>query len=105
MSTLQSNWIFNLIVRLAVVVFLGTLALGLIVGVEPVTALTRSGVAFIAFIILAHAAATIWALLVPEEAVAVQSEESSEAAQESVPPTDEAATAPMSFATGDEGLS
>jgi hypothetical protein len=67
MANHQVEWIYNLLLRLAVVVFLGTLALGLILGVAPLTASLRSGVAFITFAILAWAAAHLWKVPTPEE--------------------------------------
>jgi hypothetical protein len=66
MARQQSDWVFNLTVRLAVMVCLGTLALGLLAGVQPVTAVTRSCAAFVAFILLAHAASKIWMVSIPE---------------------------------------
>jgi len=61
MKRYASDWVFNLILRLAVIVFLGTLALGLIVGVGPLTTLLRSGTAFAAFVVLGWATSLVWA--------------------------------------------
>jgi hypothetical protein len=55
----QSNWVFDLVLRLAVVVCLGTLALGLAIGIGPLTASLRSGVAFFAFVALGWAVARV----------------------------------------------
>ena len=89
MANRTSDWVFNLGLRLGVVVFLGTLALGLLAGLEPVTALTRSGVAFVAFVLLAHAASAIWRIYstdettksIAREGIATDREESSLASE------------------------
>ena len=60
MTNYQSNWIFNLIIKLAVVIFLSILALSLIVGAGPLTALLRSGTAFTAFALLGWATSLVW---------------------------------------------
>ena len=74
----QPDWVFNFVLKLAVVVCLATLAIGLIMGVSPLISLLRSGVAFIVFATLAWAASLIW----PEIEQAV--EEEAEAAEEKV---------------------
>jgi hypothetical protein len=61
MKGYESDWVFNLVLRLAVIVFLGTLALGLIAGVEPLTTLLRSSTAFAAFVVLGWATSLVWA--------------------------------------------
>jgi diacylglycerol kinase len=66
MRSIQSAWIFNLALRLAAVVCLGVLAVGLVLDVEPLTALMRSGVAFIVFLMLGWAVAAIWDVASPE---------------------------------------
>jgi hypothetical protein len=64
MTRYEPAWVFNLVLKMAVVVFLSTLAIGLAVGVSPLTALLRSGAAFGVFAMLAWAASLAWA--VPE---------------------------------------
>ena len=74
MTHYQSDWVFNLVLKLAVIVFLSTLALGLLVGVNPLTALLRSGTAFMSFAVLGWATSLAWS--VPElEEVPVPVEE------------------------------
>jgi hypothetical protein len=73
MTNNQSDWVFNFVLWLAVIVFLSTLALGLIVGVGPLTALLRSGIAFFSFALLGWAVSLVWAIPAPEE-VTVKSE-------------------------------
>lgn len=60
MSRYHPDWLFNLILKFAVVVSLSTLALSLTAGVGPLTALLRSGAAFITFAGLAWAASLVW---------------------------------------------
>lgn len=54
------DWIFNISLKLAVTICLGTLAIGLYVGVAPITAILRSGAAFTVFATLGWAAALMW---------------------------------------------
>lgn len=56
----QSDWIFNFALRLAVMVGLGTLAIGLVMGADPLVALMRSSVAFVSFIIFGWTASLLW---------------------------------------------
>jgi uncharacterized membrane protein YqjE len=65
MHSIQSAWIINLALRLAAIVCLGVLAVGLILGVEPLTALMRSTVAFVAFVVLGRAVAAVWDVAPP----------------------------------------
>jgi hypothetical protein len=67
MRSQQSAWIFNLTLRLGAIVCLGTLALGLFLWVQPLTALMRSGAAFAVFLLLGWAISTVWDVAVPEE--------------------------------------
>ena len=60
MRSQQSAWIFNLTLRLGAIVCLGTLALGLFLWVQPLTALMRSGAAFAVFLLLGWAISTVW---------------------------------------------
>lgn len=60
MTNYYADWIFNFALRLAAIVCLSTLALGLIMGVDPLTALFRSGVAFFSFLVLGWAASLLW---------------------------------------------
>jgi hypothetical protein len=65
-----SAWIFDLALRFAAIVCLATLALGLFLGVDPITALMRSGVAFVVFLLLGWAVSALWDVAVPDEPVA-----------------------------------
>lgn len=56
----KSAWVMNMAIRIALIVFLSVLALGLINGVDPVTAVVRSGVAFVSFLILGWGASMLW---------------------------------------------
>jgi hypothetical protein len=100
MKNYQSDWVLNLVLKLAVAVFLSTLALGLLVGVNPLTALLRSGTAFMAFAILGWATSLAWT--VPElEEVPVQSEEAL-ADQEQQPAANESPPGNEAPITGDQ---
>lgn len=60
MPNLHSAWVFNFALKLAIVVCLGTLALSLVMDIEPLTALLRSGTAFTTFVALAWAVSIVW---------------------------------------------
>lgn len=60
MTNLHTAWVFNLALKLAIVVCLGTLALSLAMDIKPLTALLRSGTAFITFVALAWAVSIVW---------------------------------------------
>lgn len=60
MTNYQSNWIFNLILKFAVIICLSVLALSLIIGTGPLTALLRSSVAFMTFAFLGWATSLVW---------------------------------------------
>lgn len=60
MSRYEPAWIFNLVLKMAVVIFLSTLAIGLVAGVTPLTALMRSSAAFGVFAMLAWAVSLTW---------------------------------------------
>lgn len=60
MTNYQANWLYNLILKLAVAVCLGTLALSLAGGVNPLIALFRSGTAFTTFALLGWATSIVW---------------------------------------------
>ncbi|MEW5956488.1 MAG: hypothetical protein AB1801_02105 [Chloroflexota bacterium] len=78
MTYYESDWVFNLVLKLAVVVFLSILAVGLLAGVNPLTALLRSSSAFAAFVVLGWVASLTWSA--PElEKVAVNTGEESAA--------------------------
>jgi hypothetical protein len=62
-----SAWVFNLALRLAILVCLGTLIVGLVVGVGPLTALMRSGIAFLAFVVLGWVSSVLFDVAPPEE--------------------------------------
>ncbi len=73
MSKYQSNWVFNLTLQIAVVVCLGTLALALAMDVNPLTALWRSGLAFVTFVFIGWAVSLVWQVPEPVE-VSVEAE-------------------------------
>ncbi len=60
MNKQKSDWVLYITIRIAVIVCLSTLALGLIYGAGPLTALMRSVIAFVSFLILGWAASTLW---------------------------------------------
>jgi len=68
MRSAQSAFVFNMALRLAAVACLGSLAIGLFFNVEPLTALMRSVVAFLVFLLLGWAVAATWDVAVPEAA-------------------------------------
>ncbi|RMF05735.1 MAG: hypothetical protein D6768_00685 [Chloroflexi bacterium] len=67
MTNYQPDWIFNIALKLAVAICLGTLATALYVGVTPLTAVFRSGAAFTVFATLGWAAALMWQVPQVEE--------------------------------------
>lgn len=67
MTNYQSNWVFNLILKFAVIICLSVLALSLIIGIGPLTALLRSSVAFATFAFLGWATSLIWDIPLTEE--------------------------------------
>lgn len=90
MSNAQAEWVFNFILRLGVVVALSALALGLILGVGPLTALLRSGTAFLAFAMLGWASARLWEVPALEaQPVEAAARPEAEAAAGSQPADDE----------------
>ncbi|HMR65197.1 MAG TPA: hypothetical protein PKE64_14415 [Anaerolineae bacterium] len=60
MTYYHPDWVFNLVLKFAVIVSLSTLTISLITGVGPLTALLRSGAAFVTFAVLAWAASLVW---------------------------------------------
>lgn len=60
MANEKSAWVMNMAIRIALIVFLSLLALGLINGADPVVAVARSGVAFIAFLVMGWGASMLW---------------------------------------------
>jgi hypothetical protein len=79
MKRYEPAWIFNFILKIAVAIFLGMLAISLAVGVTPFTALLRSGAGFSVFAMLGWAAALTWELPEKEEAPKEKVEDLSEA--------------------------
>ncbi|MCB0209792.1 MAG: hypothetical protein KDJ52_10695 [Anaerolineae bacterium] len=70
MINYQSNWVFNLSLKFAVIICLTVLVLSLIIGTGPLTALIRSSVAFMTFAFLGWATSLVWDVpLVEEELV------------------------------------
>ena len=70
MANYQSDWVFNLILKLAVVICLVTLSISLIVGSGPLTALLRSSTAFSVFALLGWATSLVWTAPESQEAAA-----------------------------------
>lgn len=60
MSQRQADLIFDMALKLAVIVCLSTLALALINGADPLAALSRSAVAFVSFAVIGWAASILW---------------------------------------------
>ncbi len=79
MANEKSAWVMNMAIRIALIVFLSLLALGLINGADPVVAVARSGVAFIAFLVMGWGASMLW-LEAETETVADESDEPDDAA-------------------------
>lgn len=73
MTKYHPDWIFNLAIQFAVAICLSMLVLGLATDVAPLTALWRSGLVFIVFVILGWIVSLIWQLPEPAEA-AVEAE-------------------------------
>lgn len=67
MTHYESDWVFNIGLKVAVAIFLATLAMGLVTGVAPVTAVFRSGAAFAVFVTIGWAAALVWEPNLPEK--------------------------------------
>jgi|GEM_PF-5886026 len=83
MERYEPIWIFNFILKIATAIFLGTLALGLAVGVAPLTALMRSGAGFGVFALLAWGAAVTWELPQKKEEPQEEAAETAESSTES----------------------
>jgi len=66
--------VFNLVVRVASVVFLATLLIGLVAGANPVIAASRSMGAFVAFTLLGWAGAQLLSVPAAEGATAASPE-------------------------------
>lgn len=56
----QADWILDFSLRVAVIICLSTLALGIVSGADPLMALMRSGIAFISFLTLGWAVSLLW---------------------------------------------
>ena len=67
MTNNLSIWVFNLTIRLAAIFCLGALVLSLVVGVSPLTAVARAGVAFVAFSTLGWAISLVFDLSAAQE--------------------------------------
>ena len=91
MTNYQSDWVFNLILKFAVIICLSVLALSLIIGTGPITALLRSGVAFTTFAFLGWATSLVWDMpLIEKEAQTNDANEPS--SKENTQPSDEEAS-------------
>jgi hypothetical protein len=67
MTYSQSDWIFNIGLKLALIICLTTLVIGLTMGVGPITAMLGSSVAFTVFTVLGWAASLVWEEPAPEK--------------------------------------
>ncbi|GAB4449600.1 MAG: hypothetical protein Kow0031_32060 [Anaerolineae bacterium] len=67
MTQYESDWVFDIGLKVAVTIFLATLAVGLVTGVAPLTAVARSAAAFAVFLTIGWAAAQVWEPPQPEE--------------------------------------
>lgn len=67
MRNRHSDWIFNLGLKVAVLICLSTLAVALFTGVGPLTAIFRSGTAFTVFVTLGWAATIVWQVPDPKK--------------------------------------
>jgi len=56
----QADWILDFSLRVAVIICLSTLAVGIVFGADPLMALMRSGIAFVSFLTLGWAASLLW---------------------------------------------
>lgn len=56
----QAGWVMDFSLRVAVIICLSTLAVGIVSGADPLTALMRSGIAFVSFLTLGWAASLLW---------------------------------------------
>lgn len=68
MTKYHPDWMFNLAMQVAVAICLTTLVFGLAMDVAPLTALWRSGLIFIVFVVLGWLVSLIWQLPEPAEA-------------------------------------
>ena len=67
MNYYESDWVFNIGLKVAVIICLTTLAVGLTIGLSPITAVLRSGSAFAVFATISWAAARVWEPALQEE--------------------------------------
>ncbi|MCB0191057.1 MAG: hypothetical protein KDJ65_03865 [Anaerolineae bacterium] len=67
MTNYQSDWVFNLTLKFAVIICLSVLALSLIIGTGPLTALMRSSIAFMTFSFLGWVTSLVWDMPLEEE--------------------------------------
>lgn len=91
MTRYEPAWIYNFVLKIAVAIFLGTLAIGLAVGVAPLTALMRSGAGFGVFAMLAWAAAVTWDMPKPPEPPQAETEEDQAETEAKAQPQSESA--------------
>ena len=66
MTERPSQWVFDLVIQLALIVCLATLAVGLTAGASPLVALLRSGVAFVAIVLVGWALSLVFDVPPPE---------------------------------------
>ena len=67
MEKYESDWVFNIGLKVAVIICLATLAVGLTIGLSPTTAVFRSGSAFAVFATISWAAARVWEPALPDQ--------------------------------------
>lgn len=79
-SNPKSALILDLSIKMALIICLAVLAIGLISGADPIMAMVRGGVAFGAFLVLGWTASMLW---VTPEPVPVDTEEGGEQEPES----------------------
>lgn len=93
MTNYQSNWIFNIILKFAVIICLSVLALSLIIGIGPLTALLRSSVAFMTFAFLGWATSLVWDMSLVEEGTQIK-EADQQSPKKDAPPSDKESPVP-----------
>lgn len=86
-SNVKSAWVLDIAIKVALIICLAVLAIGLIGGADPIVAMGRAAVAFVSFLVLGWAASMLW--VTPEPAKAEADETESETGTEKQPIEDE----------------
>ncbi len=95
----QAGWILDFSLRVAVIICLSTLAVGIVSGADPLTALMRSGIAFVSFLTLGWAASLLWNVPTAQKIEApAEADDAEDQADSSAPQT---AAAAQSASGGD----